>query len=140
MNKTNFARLLFAGLLFACVAGAGHSAPPESFDFDAKGVKIHYLLAGEGEPVVLIHGLDSSAQLNWNINGVIAELAKDHQVIALDMPGHGQSDKPSNESAYGRQIIEDVILLLDRLKIKKAHVVGYSLGGMVALKLMAVHP
>ena len=70
----------------------------------------------------------------------MAELAQDHLVVALDMPGHGQSDKPASEEAYGRQIVEDVALLLDHLKIKKAHIVGYSLGGMVALKFIATHP
>ncbi len=127
------------GLLFAA-AGAPAAAEPVSQTFDAKGVKIHYLTAGEGEPVVLIHGLYASADINWKMNGVIADLAKDHRVIALDMPGHGRSDKPEKDDAYGVQVVEDVVLLLDHLKIKKAHIVGYSLGGMVAVKLMATHP
>jgi pimeloyl-ACP methyl ester carboxylesterase len=108
--------------------------------FDARGVKIHFLVAGQGEPVVLIHGLHSSAEINWKLTGVVAELAKDHQVIAFDLPGHGRSDRPENEDAYGLQLVEDVVLLLDHLKIEKAHVVGYSLGGMVALKFLAKHP
>ena len=112
----------------------------KSESFDAKGVKIHYLVAGKGEPVVLIHGLHSSAELNWKLPGIVAELAKDHQVLALDLPGHGRSDKPENDEAYGTQLVEDVVLLLDHLKLKKAHVVGYSVGGMVAMKLMATHP
>ncbi len=113
---------------------------PASQTFEAKGVKLHYLIQGRGEPVVLIHGLHSSAELNWQLPGVFGELAKDHQVIALDLPGHGRSDKPTKEDAYGLQVVEDLILLLDHLKIKKAHIVGYSLGGMVAVKLMATHP
>ena len=84
---------------------------PASQTFDANGVKIHYLIAGAGEPVVLIHGLDSSAEINWNLTGVLADLAKDHQVVALDMPGHGRSDKPDKEDAYGLQVVEDVVLL-----------------------------
>jgi pimeloyl-ACP methyl ester carboxylesterase len=108
--------------------------------FDAKGVKIHFVAKGRGEPVVLIHGLHSSAEINWGIPGIIADLARDHRVIALDLPGHGRSARPEDETAYGLQVIEDVVLLLDHLKIAKAHVVGYSLGGMVALKLIAKHP
>jgi len=108
--------------------------------FDAKGVKIHYFVEGEGEPVVLIHGLYSSAEMNWRIPGVMSALATGHQVIALDLPGYGLSDNPDNEDAYGLQMVEDVILLLDHLKIKKAHIVGYSMGGIVALKLIARHP
>ena len=115
-------------------------AAAESQFFDAKGVKIHFLIEGTGEPVVLIHGLDSSARINWQMPGTIDALAKDHQVIALDLPGYGESDKPDDPAAYGEQWIDDVILLLDRLDIRKAHIVGYSMGSMVALKLIAEHP
>jgi hypothetical protein len=134
--------LLVTVLVFASVLVCRYvsSAALESDFFDAKGVKIHYLIEGTGEPVVLIHGLDSSAAINWEMPGTIDALAKDHLVIALDLPGYGQSDKPVEASAYGRQWVEDVILLLDHLKIEKAHIVGYSMGGMVALKLIAEHP
>lgn len=115
-------------------------AAAESQFFDAKGVKIHFLIEGTGEPVVLIHGLDSSARVNWQMPGTIDALARDHQVIAIDLPGYGESDKPDDPAAYGEQWVDDVILLLDRLNIRKAHIVGYSMGGMVALKLIAEHP
>jgi pimeloyl-ACP methyl ester carboxylesterase len=115
-------------------------ASPVSQTFDANGVKIHYLIEGAGEPVVLIHGLDSSARINWQMPGTIDAIARDHQVIALDLPGFGQSDKPVEARAYSLQWVEDVILLLDHLKIRKAHIVGYSMGGLVALKLIAEHP
>ncbi|MBI5725538.1 MAG: alpha/beta hydrolase [Planctomycetes bacterium] len=113
---------------------------PVANTFDANGVKIRYFVQGKGEPVVLIHGLHGSAESNWKMPGVMAALAKDHQVIALDLPGHGGSDKPEKESAYGAQMAEDVILLMDHLKITKAHVVGYSMGGMIVMKLLATHP
>jgi pimeloyl-ACP methyl ester carboxylesterase len=105
-----------------------------------RGVNIHFLVEGKGEPVILIHGLHSSAEINWKRTGIFAELAKDHQVIALDLPGHGLSNKPDREQAYGLQVVEDVVGVLDHLKIKRAHIVGYSLGGMVVVKLLAVHP
>lgn len=108
--------------------------------FSARGVNLHYVVIGKGEPVVLIHGFSASAEKNWQLPGIINLLAKDYQVIALDMPGHGASDKPVDEDAYGEQMVEDVILLLDHLKIKKAHIVGYSMGGMITMKLMARHP
>jgi pimeloyl-ACP methyl ester carboxylesterase len=113
---------------------------PKSRKFDAHGVKIHFFEQGRGEPVVLIHGLHSSADINWRLTGIFADLAQDHRVIALDLPGHGRSDRPEKDEAYGLQLVRDVILLLDHLKIEKAHIVGYSLGGMVALKLVAQHP
>ena len=113
---------------------------PVSHFFDANGVKLHFKIAGDGEPVLLIHGLHSSAEINWQLPGVIRDLAADHQVIAVDLPGHGRSEKPEEEEAYGLQVLADVLLLLDHLKIKRAHLVGYSLGGMVALKFASQHP
>jgi len=118
----------------------GVSTASSSRTFDAKGVLIHYLVQGNGEAVVLIHGLYSSAAINWEAPGIVAALARDHEVIALDLPGHGRSDKPDDPNAYGRQMMEDVVLLLDHLKLRRAHIVGYSMGGMVALKLVAEHP
>jgi pimeloyl-ACP methyl ester carboxylesterase len=137
-------RLLIPAILVAAIATSALTAfavdRPESATFSAKGVNIHYLIQGQGQPVVLIHGLHASAEMNWNLPGVMAELAKDHQVIAIDMPGHGRSDKPTDDKAYGKEIVEDVLLLLDHLKIKRAHIVGYSLGGMVAMKFLSTHP
>src|SRR5215468_686286 len=107
--------------------------------FDANGVKLHYIVEGEGEPVVLIHGLSASARINWQMPGIVSLLSKKYKVIALDMPGHGESDKPSNDEAYGSEMVEDVARLLDHLKIQKAHIIGYSMGGMIAVKFMARH-
>jgi pimeloyl-ACP methyl ester carboxylesterase len=104
-----------------------------------KGVRIHLEMAGQGVPVVLIHGLYSSTLMNWQMPGIFNELAKTHQVIGLDLPGHGQSDKPTDPDAYGNQMVEDVLAVMDRLKIPKAHIVGYSLGGLVALKFIILH-
>src|SRR5438132_5614676 len=91
--------------------------------FLSNGVKMHYVTAGTGEPVVLIHGWSSSAQM-WR--PLIDDLSKDHRVIALDCRGHGESDKPHDPSKYGMEMANDVVRLLDRLKIKKAHIAGYS--------------
>ncbi|MDR3633276.1 MAG: alpha/beta hydrolase [Isosphaeraceae bacterium] len=130
---------LMLGISLLC-GRPGGAAEPASRVFDAREVKIHYVVAGEGEPVVLIHGLHSSADVNWRLTGVFGDLARNHQVIALDLPGHGRSDKPEGDDAYGLQLVDDVVLLLDHLRIRKAHVVGYSVGGMVAAKLLATHP
>jgi pimeloyl-ACP methyl ester carboxylesterase len=92
------------------------------------------------DTVVLIHGLGASTFTNWQLPGIMPALAKDHRVIALDLPGHGSSDKPDKAEAYGPQMAEDVVLLLDHLNIKKAHIVGYSLGGMITVKLLTLHP
>src|SRR5262249_11692991 len=129
--------LLLFVMIIPNLAGVNRSSPDRRFD--AKGVKLHYIVEGEGEPVVLIHGLYSSARVNWQMPGIVSLLSKKYQVIALDMPGHGESDKPVNEEAYGLELVEDVARLLDHLKIQKAHIVGYSMGGMVAVKFMASH-
>jgi pimeloyl-ACP methyl ester carboxylesterase len=109
-------------------------------EFNSAGVKIHYTVEGKGEPVILIHGLYSSAAVNWQWPGTVAELAKQYQVIALDNRGHGQSDKPQAEGEYGVKMAEDIVRLMDHLHIARAHVVGYSLGGMIVMKLLTTHP
>jgi pimeloyl-ACP methyl ester carboxylesterase len=76
-------------LLWVFAYPSSSIASPVSQTFDANGVKLHYLIEGTGEPVVLIHGLDSSARINWQMPGTIDAIARDHQVIALDLPGFG---------------------------------------------------
>lgn len=106
------------------------------------GVRIHYIVQGQGGgvPVVLLHGLHGSAATNWTLPGITGALAQNHRVIAMDARGHGQSDKPQTEAEYGLAMVKDVIALLDRLDIRKAHLVGYSMGGMMAMKTAVMHP
>jgi pimeloyl-ACP methyl ester carboxylesterase len=70
---------------------------------------------------------------------MVADLAKQYQVISLDNRGHGQSDKPQAEDDYGVKMAEDIVRLMDHLHIAKAHLVGYSMGGMIVMKLLTVH-
>lgn len=109
-------------------------------EFNSDGVRIHYDVVGKGEPVVLIHGLYASAKTNWESPGTTAALAKRYQVIALDNRGHGESDKPAAEGAYGAKMAGDIVRLMDHLHLAKAHVVGYSMGGMITMKLLTLHP
>jgi pimeloyl-ACP methyl ester carboxylesterase len=136
MLRLRLTWLLAVAAVLGC-ARIGWSADDEMLEI--KGVKIHYTVEGKGPAVVLIHGMDSSAASNWRAQGTIAFLAKDYQVIALDLPGHGKSDKPETADAYGVQMIEDIVALLDHLQVQKSHIVGYSMGGMVAAKFMALH-
>jgi pimeloyl-ACP methyl ester carboxylesterase len=117
-----------------------HSLPASAEDFDSAGVKIHYTEQGTGEAVILIHGLYASAQKNWGFNGVIADLAQHYRIIALDCRGHGASDKPAGENEYGLKMVEDVVRLMDHLHLPSANIVGYSMGGMITLKLAVTHP
>ncbi|MBI4615024.1 MAG: alpha/beta fold hydrolase, partial [Planctomycetes bacterium] len=116
--------ILAAALLLFFVSGA----PAD--EFDSAGVTIRYDVRGEGEPVLLIHGLNASARLNWELPGITARLAKNYRVIALDNRGHGGSGRPVGEEEYGVKMAEDAVRLLDHLGVEKAHVVGYSMGGM----------
>jgi pimeloyl-ACP methyl ester carboxylesterase len=109
-------------------------------DFDSAGVKIHYAVQGNGEPVILIHGLYSSGRMNWDLPGTTTMLAKHFQVITLDCRGHGRSGKPRDDNAYGTNMVEDVVRLMDHLHIQKVRVAGYSMGGMIGMKLTVTHP
>ena len=107
--------------------------------FDSEGVRIHYTDESAGTPVVLLHGFAVNADLNWRLVGITKELAKSYRVLAMDLRGHGLSDKPHGETQYGAEMGEDVIRLLDHLEIEKAHIVGYSLGGFITLQLAVTH-
>lgn len=126
----------FAGLLALGLA----SKPPVVIDavFDSNGVEIHYVSAGEGEPVVLLHGWMSDVSMWGRLDTNPA--TEQYQLIAVDLRGHGKSDKPHDPEQYGAEMAEDVVRLLDHLELKKAHLIGYSMGAIVAGKIAATHP
>ena len=108
--------------------------------FDSNGVKIYYEEHGNGEPVVLVHGFASRADHNWGEQW-FKYLAPHFRVIALDCRGHGKSDKPHDAAAYeGAAMGDDVIRLMDHLGIKRALLMGYSMGGRISLGLLLSHP
>ncbi len=108
--------------------------------FNSNGVKIRYSVQGKGEPVVLIHGFTVNPFIQWELPGITKALAKDYQVIMIDCRGHGRSGKPHDCKMYGREMVDDVVRLLDHLKIKRAHIVGYSMGGFITLNMLARFP
>jgi len=136
---TRFAISLLS-VSFLLVPPLSASDREKSQFFDSDGVKIHYVEKGAGDPVVLIHGFSASYQMNWGLPGIIDALATNYHVIAIDNRGHGKSGKPHEVDQYGVKMAEDVIRLLDHLKIKKAHLVGYSMGGFITTNLLARHP
>ncbi|MBK7580044.1 MAG: alpha/beta fold hydrolase [Myxococcales bacterium] len=129
-------------LLLAAAAAAAYrfTRRVEGSFFDHDGVRLHFTDEGDGTPVILLHGFAVNADLNWRLVGLTQSLAKYRRVVALDLRGHGLSDKPHDPAEYGALMAEDVVALLDHLKIQRAHVVGYSLGGIIALKLAVAHP
>ena len=114
-------------------------AAAQDLYFDAGGVRIRYVDTGAGPAVVLVHGFTGTIERAWMNTGILQDLARDHRVVALDLRGHGHSDKPHDPRAYD-EIGLDVIRLLDHLHIEKSHVVGYSLGGIIIAKLLTTHP
>jgi pimeloyl-ACP methyl ester carboxylesterase len=129
----------FALLGAAHILGQSTVAPPDQF-FDANGVRIRYVEQGSGPAIVLMHGYTGTLDRHFLANGVFANLAKDHRVIAFDLRGHGKSSKPHEATAYGEEMARDVVRLLDHLKIERAHVIGYSLGALIAGRLATLHP
>jgi len=111
----------------------------EGLFFDSDDVRIHYVDLGAGEPVVLVHGFTASLEM-WNVDDIMKNLAQDYRVIALDVRGHGLSGKPHVPEAYGPKMAEDIIRLLDHLEVKKAHMVGYSMGAYIIGRLLVTNP
>ncbi len=107
---------------------------------DADGARIYYMIQGAGQPVILVHGYGVSASINWKMPGILLELARDFRVIAMDVRGHGRSDKPHDVSQYGTKMVDDVQRLMDHLQLPQAHLVGYSMGGFILLNLLVNDP
>jgi pimeloyl-ACP methyl ester carboxylesterase len=95
-------------------------------------VNTRYWMEGEGSPVILIHGVSNSIE-DWLLNFKV--LAEQHQVFALDLIGHGRTDKPLSASYRIPDLARFVIDFMDAANIKCAHVVGHSLGGAIALTM-----
>jgi 3-oxoadipate enol-lactonase len=100
------------------------------------GLRIYYELAGGGPPLVLIAGLGLDLS---EYGQLIDALATHHQVLAFDNRGAGRTDKP-DEPYTVRQMADDTAGLMQVLGIERAHVVGMSLGGRIALDLALEHP
>ena len=97
-----------------------------------EGVKLHYFCGGSGPPLVLVHGLGSSAAVEFFFN--LEPLAAHHRVIAIDLPGFGQSDKPALEYTID-VFVKAVSDLMASEGVPRAAVRGVSMGGRVALGL-----
>jgi len=103
---------------------------PSSHYTQVNDLRLHYLEAGEGEPILLLHGFPTSSHLYRNI---LPQLAKTHRAIALDLPGYGLSDKPL-DVRYDYDFYADVLdSFLDALGIGETNLVVHDLGGPVGL-------
>lgn len=108
--------------------------------FDADGVRLAYDDTGAGDPVVLVHGFASSRRETWD-GWPEALVDAGHRVLALDVRGHGESDKSHDSAAYGPdELAGDVVALLDHLALDAAHLVGYSMGARISMHVLLDHP
>jgi pimeloyl-ACP methyl ester carboxylesterase len=100
------------------------------------GLRTRYWIGGEGPPLVLVHGLGGAAQ---NFTALAPLLARRHRVLALDLPGHGGSEPlPALDRLGG--VAAHVAAVAEREEMLPAAVVGYSMGGVVALRLAVARP
>ena len=107
--------------------------------FESNGVPIRYITKGSGPAVALLHGLTGSLE-SWIDNGFYDGPFDGFQLIAIDCRGHGKSGKPHDPAAYGQEMMDDVVQLLDHLEIGRAHLIGHSMGAEIALKMAAQYP
>ncbi|HVV65719.1 MAG TPA: alpha/beta hydrolase [Rhizomicrobium sp.] len=112
--------------------------------FASAGLKIAYDDIGprEGRPVVLIHGFATNRSECWRRLGWYGAFErKSVRCVALDCRGHGESDKPRDPALYGRaDMTGDVLALLDRLGVKRADILGYSMGARIAMAAALAAP
>ena len=107
-------------------------------DLTVNGVRLHCVVEGEGPLVVLLHGFPETSRA-WRKQ--IPELAKRFKIVAPDLRGYGQSEKPKGIAAYRTAVLaDDIAALIAAFGAERAHVVGHDWGGGVAWTLATVHP
>jgi pimeloyl-ACP methyl ester carboxylesterase len=108
----------------------------ESRFAEVNGVRIHYLIAGKGDPIILLHGYAQNSHM-WL--PLVADLAKTHTVIAPDLRGFGDSSKP--EGGYDKKTMaQDIRALAQSLQRSSIGIVGHDIGLMVAYAYAAQYP
>ena len=121
--------------------GAQTAAPPSLLtaadqQFTADGVTLRYRDAGTGDPVIMIHGYSGTLETMAGIARALPE----YRQIALDVRGFGRSSKFAEAARFGQHIVDDVVRLMDHVKIQRAHLIGHSMGALIAANVMARYP
>lgn len=118
------------------IAATRSSSPTTAGYVDVNGLHMYYEVHGAGAPLVLLHG--GMLTIDLDFASLLPTLARTHQVIGVEMQGHGRTgdiDRKITPAA----LAADVVGLLDHLNLDGAHVLGHSLGGAVALELAVSH-
>ncbi|WP_441251966.1 alpha/beta fold hydrolase [Tardiphaga sp. 71_E8_N1_1] len=141
MHIFTIGRRALLGVLLAVLAApflpvSASAQAPQSRFATINGVKLHYLIAGKGDPIVLLHGYAETSHM-WR--PLIAKLAASHTVIAPDLRGFGDSDAPAD--GYTKvAMARDIHALVVGLKYPKVKIVGHDIGLMVAYAYAAQYP
>ncbi len=102
------------------------------------GIQIHYREAGQGFPIVLIHGFTGNLR-NWAFQ--IPVLTRELRTVSMDLRGHGHSDKPTRAEEHALELMaDDVYALIQYLGIGECHLAGHSMGGAIAQRIILSHP
>ncbi len=129
-------RIAFLQIMFVTAFASAQQTPTTGYA-PVNGLKMYYEVHGSGEPVVLLHGAFMTIPNNWT--GWIGELSKTRKVIAVEMQGHGRTADIKRDFS-SENLADDVAALLDYLKIPSADIIGYSMGGGVAMQCAIRHP
>ena len=134
--------MLMTMLLSTVVSG---QQKPTTGYAPVNGLKMYYEIHGEGDPVVLLHGSFMTITNNWTApwgseaENWIDELSRTRKVIAIEMQGHGRTADIKRDFS-SENLDDDVAALLDHLAIPRADLIGYSMGGGVAMECAIQHP
>lgn len=105
---------------------------------DVNGINLHYVIGGQGDPIVLVHGFP---QTWYEWNRIMPELAEQYTVIALDLRGAGESDIPATDNGYPKSLLaEDIHQLVQQLGYESVRLVGHDIGGMVSYAYASLYP
>ena len=104
---------------------------------ESEETSIHYLEAGVGEPLLLLHSIGQSLY-TWR--NVFSDLSENYRVIAIDLPGHGYSGRPNTFPYTMDATAELIAQFLDEKEIRSAHMIGFSMGAMYMLRFLSLYP
>jgi pimeloyl-ACP methyl ester carboxylesterase len=138
MNK-KFVNIISICILFASLHGTSQEAVSSNGKFATiGGLKIYYEESGKGTPIILLHHFFASAS-QWKTYA--PELAKKYRVIAVDLPGHARSDYMDTTQVYlHKKAAENIIGLIDFLKLDSVYLIGASSGAFIAVYLATLRP
>lgn len=106
--------------------------------FTVDQTRYHYVEAGAGEPLLLLHGFTGCTE-NWR--EVMAQVQLRYRVIAIDLPGHGQTATPDDAANYAMPVVaKQISAFIEQIICKPTHLLGYSMGGRLALCMALNHP